>query len=378
MKRITVNIDNKEISDYIELLSKITNKSKSLIINEILDKQILGKATKATKEVLNLNNSVKMKTSSILLKNTSQTPDVYKPLISHKLDISDRFYLPIPDLNFKKDIRLDLMIDMEIINQALIRQLLSIDEYKTFNPNNFYIDKNKDTLCTGIFFINIEKIKILDSLPNKIKMTGQHSPKESIKNIKDISSELELKLTNIIKISKKSVHFNEDITFDNLINIEEMKEIKNEINANQLKLRELYLISPIMAQIEYRGWFLPIHLIDDLNQDIRRYDFLNVKYQSYNEIKENAFLRLKDSFCLLKGRYGFFHCQAFDKPRDISYFCQKYDQLREKKTKRTSVNQGAVINIIQEYSSINNHSLILKSIMKVLRQYNHLSKIKFK
>ncbi|MFY3772495.1 hypothetical protein ACOT1K_22025, partial [Providencia manganoxydans] len=83
----TVNIDNKEISDYIELLSKITNKSKSLIINEILDKQILGKAPKATKEVLNLNNSVKMKTSSILLKNTSQTPDVYKPLISHKLDI---------------------------------------------------------------------------------------------------------------------------------------------------------------------------------------------------------------------------------------------------------------------------------------------------
>ncbi|MEX9864168.1 hypothetical protein AB7W74_22980, partial [Providencia manganoxydans] len=166
MKRITVNIDNKEISDYIELLSKITNKSKSLIINEILDKQILGKATKATKEVLNLNNSVKIKTSSILLKNTSQTPDVYKPLISHKLDISDRFYLPIPDLNFKKDIRLDLMIDMEIINQALIRQLLSIDEYKTFNPNNFYIDKNKDTLCTGIFFINIEKIKILDSLPD--------------------------------------------------------------------------------------------------------------------------------------------------------------------------------------------------------------------
>ncbi|HEC8324295.1 TPA: hypothetical protein RG501_RS10605 [Providencia rettgeri] len=378
MKRITVNIDNKEISDYIELLSKITNKSKSLIINEILDKQILGKATKATKEVLNLNNSVKMKTSSILLKNTSQTPDVYKPLISHKLDISDRFYLPIPDLNFKKDIRLDLMLDMEIINQALIRQLLSIDEYKTFNPNNFYIDKNKDTLCTGIFFINIEKIKILDSLPNKIKMTGQHSPKESIKNIKDISSELELKLTNIIKSSKKSVYFNEDITFDNLINIEEMKQIKNEVNANQLKLRELYLISPIMAQIEYRGWFLPIYLIDDLNQDIRRYDFLNVKYQSYNEIKENAFLRLKGSFCLLKGRYGFFHCQAFDKPRDISYFCQKYDQLREKKTKRTSVNQGAVINIIQEYISINNHSLILKSIMKVLRQYNHLSKIKFK
>ncbi|WP_230085188.1 hypothetical protein, partial [Providencia stuartii] len=85
MKRITVNIDNKEISDYIELLSKITNKSKSLIINEILDKQILGKATKATKEVLNLNNSVKMKTSSILLKNTPQTPDIYKPLISHKL-----------------------------------------------------------------------------------------------------------------------------------------------------------------------------------------------------------------------------------------------------------------------------------------------------
>lgn len=378
MKRITVNIDNKEISDYIELLSKITNKSKSLIINEILDKQILGKAPKATKEVLNLNNSVKMKTSSILLKNTSQTPDVYKPLISHKLDISDRFYLPIPDLNFKKDIRLDLMLDMEIINQALIRQLLSIDEYKTFNPNNFYIDKNKDTLCTGIFFINIEKIKILDSLPNKIKMTGQHSPKESIKNIKDISSELELKLTNIIKSSKKSVYFNEDITFDNLINIEEMKQIKNEVNANQLKLRELYLISPIMAQIEYRGWFLPIYLIDDLNQDIRRYDFLNVKYQSYNEIKENAFLRLKGSFCLLKGRYGFFHCQAFDKPRDISYFCQKYDQLREKKTKRTSVNQGAVINIIQEYISINNHSLILKSIMKVLRQYNHLSKIKFK
>ena len=378
MKRITVNIDNKEISDYIELLSKITNKSKSLIINEILDKQILGKATKATKEVLNLNNSVKMKTSSILLKNTPQTPDIYKQLISHKLDISDRFYLPIPDLNFKKDIRLDLMLDMEIINQALIQQLLSIDEYKTFNPNNFYIDKNKDTLCTGIFFINIEKIKILDSLPNKIKMTGQHSPKESIKNIKDISSELELKLTNIIKTSKKPVHFNEDITFDNLINIEEIKQIKNEVNANQLKLRELYLISPIIAQIEYRGWFLPIHLIDDLNQDIRRYDFLNVKYQSYNEIKENAFLRLKGSFCLLKGRYGFFHCQAFDKPRDISYFCQKYDQLREKKTKRTSVNQGAVINIIQEYSSINNHSLILKSIMKVLRLHNHLSKIIFK
>ncbi|MEY1581640.1 hypothetical protein AB7Z98_22830, partial [Providencia manganoxydans] len=119
-------------------------------------------------------------------------------------------------------------------------------------------------------------------------------------------------------------------------------------------------------------------LIDDLNQDIRRYDFLNVKYQSYNEIKENTFLRLKDSFCLLKGRYGFFHCQVFDEPRDISYFCQKYDQLREKKTKRTSVNQGAVINIIQEYSSINNHSLILKSIMNVLRQHNHLSKIIFK
>ncbi|MEY1581603.1 hypothetical protein AB7Z98_22625, partial [Providencia manganoxydans] len=284
MKRITVNIDNKEISDYIELLSKITNKSKSLIINEILDKQILGKAPKATKEVLNLNNSVKMKTSSILLKNTSQTPDVYKPLISHKLDISDRFYLPIPDLNFKKDIRLDLMIDMEIINQALIRQLLSIDEYNIFNPNNFYIDENKDTLCTGVFFIHIEKIKIKDSIPKKIKMTGQYSPKESIKTINDIANELESKLTNIIKSRKKSVHSNEDIPFDNLINIKEMKEIKNEINANQLKLRELYLISPIIAQIEYRGWFLPIHLIDDLNQDIRRYDFLNVKYQSYNEI----------------------------------------------------------------------------------------------
>ncbi|MEX6230537.1 hypothetical protein AB6F57_04290 [Providencia hangzhouensis] len=375
MKRITVNIDNKEISDYIELLSKITNKSKSLIINEILDKQILRKAPKATKEVLNLNNSVKMKTSSILLKNASQTPDAYKPLMSHKFDISDRFYLPIPDLNFKKDIRLDLMIDMEIINQALIRQLLSIDEYNIFNPNNFYTDENKDTLCTGVFFIHIEKIKIKDSIPKKIKMTGQHSPKESIKTINDIVSELESKLINIIKGRKKSVHFNEDIPLDNLINIEEMKEIKNEINASQLKLRKLYLISPIIAQIEYRGWFLPIHLIDDLNQDIRRYDFLNVKYQSYNEIKENTFLRLKDSFCLLKGRYGFFHCQVFDEPRDISYFCQKYDQLREKKTKRTSVNQGAVINIIQEYSSINNHSLILKSIMKVLRQYNHLSKI---
>lgn len=378
MKRITVNIDNKEISDYIELLSKITNKSKSLIINEILDKQILRKAPKATKEVLNLYNSVKMKTSSILLKNASQTPDAYKQLMPHKFDISDRFYLPLPDLNFKKDIRLDLMIDMEIINQALIRQLLSIDEYNIFNPNNFYIDENKDTLCTGVFFIHIEKIKIKDSIPKKIKMTGQYSPKESIKTINDIVSELESKLINIIKGRKKSVHFNEDIPLDNLINIEEMKEIKNEINASQLKLRKLYLISPIMAQIEYRGWFLPIHLIDDLNQDIRRYDFLNVKYQSYNEIKENTFLRLKDSFCLLKGRYGFFHCQVFDEPRDISYFCQKYDQLREKKTKRTSVNQGAVINIIQEYSSINNHSLILKSIMKVLRQYNHLSKIIFK
>lgn len=378
MKRITVNIDNKEISNYIELLSKITNKSKSLIINEILDKQILGKAPKATKEVLNLNNSVKMKTSSILLKNSSQTPDAYKQLMSHKFDISDRFYLPLPDLNFKKDIRLDLMIDMEIINQTLIRQLLSIDEYNIFNPNNFYIDENKDTLCTGVFFIHIEKIKIKDSIPKKIKMTGQHSPKESIKTINDIVSELESKLINIIKGRKKSVHFNEDIPLDNLINIEEMKEIKNEVNASQLKLRKLYLISPIIAQIEYRGWFLPIHLIDDLNQDIRRYDFLNVKYQSYNEIKENTFLRLKDSFCLLKGRYGFFHCQVFDEPRDISYFCQKYDQLREKKTKRTSVNQGAVINIIQEYSSINNHSLILKSIMKVLRQYNHLSKIIFK
>ncbi|GAB1440048.1 hypothetical protein MASR2M36_28300 [Providencia sp.] len=378
MKRITVNIDNKEISDYIELLSKITNKSKSLIINEILDKQILRKAPKATKEVLNLYNSVKMKTSSILLKNASQTPDAYKQLMPHKFDISDRFYLPLPDLNFKKDIRLDLMIDMEIINQALIRQLLSIDEYNIFNPNNFYIDENKDTLCTGVFFIHIEKIKIKDSIPKKIKMTGQYSPKESIKTINDIVSELESKIINIIKGRKKSVHFNEDIPLDNLINIEEMKEIKNEINASQLKLRKLYLISPIMAQIEYRGWFLPIHLIDDLNQDIRRYDFLNVKYQSYNEIKENTFLRLKDSFCLLKGRYGFFHCQVFDEPRDISYFCQKYDQLREKKTKRTSVNQGAVINIIQEYSSINNHSLILKSIMKVLRQYNHLSKIIFK
>lgn len=358
----SVKISNKDISNYIKKTAKALGMSNAGFVSTIIEQYKNSDKIEEIKSDNEKDYSFGMKRTYFVYnnpfdegkdlseKNKSKTELKYVS----KINMSDEINIDINKIIFNKNtISPDYSIYKNIIMSALKNKLNNEIDYHNYKPKLGY--GNPNDFVIPIFFINIKRISFVNAYINSKEHNNLKESKNKI--INDILSKLSLIEQNF---SGMDINYNNEFYKTK----DKQKSIIDAFSSAKEKIDEIIKNNYIKLKVDYTGWFLPIYLNNDKNEGIKRYDFLTVKYNRYNKIKENEVYDKEKVLCLLKGQYGYLYCNVFKQAESVDYFLKKYNSLLENEPKENK----SIFHFIYDMPNRKNDSSILQEIISILKQ----------
>ncbi len=356
MNRKTVNIKKKELAQYISNTAKCLGLSESRFIERILEESM---ATSRSE----YNDIPKMQEIATKLRSIVIGSDSKPIAYSNSLcQIRNTLTVDIPEVeinNSNVKLRIENLLSHAQMN-AIRHEVTNGELHSLYHDIKRYTHTHlqnethqKDKVCIiPLLFIHIDKITLQD--------TPIHE--ESLKKLKILHEEM---------LKKLQKEYPEEIADK----IRKINEVHKEIESY---IKELLKLTSFSLKIEYSGWFNVISLHEEINHQYGYFDFLNVKYKRYNDMKENSVNKSTTFLCLLKGKYGYLYCDILLSPQKTKSIIQEYNELKLQSKKNKYLNlivkNDYVVNIINDYPRMKNESLLIREILSILNQKNKMLK----
>lgn len=339
--RKSVSIKSGKIKQYIEEEAKKRGVSETFFVETLIEKNMTNPTA--------MNKPISKKNTSLFTSYVKGNEKLGKEgLIIASESTDDEYTFPIQGrLLIDENYNINKVKILSEMRDRLLIELNKLDQFINYNSV-------KDGYFSGVIAEQEDIVSIILYSIDKIEVINDRNDFRQIEKLKKLQIAAVINERDNNK-THKEINKDIDECYFSLNN-----EISNIINEH------IFFIS-----VKLNMLVLPIIIDDDINANHNFFDYLNIKYLSYRSLNPQFEYRMNFVY-LLRGEYGFFYCDILENRKDSLYFKNKFDELKNKSSKRknlgTFIAKNSLIKFMPDYPEIIRGSRLLKKIIEIKKQ----------